>query len=212
MLYTAPQYKLRAFNCPLCGAFSFQDWRELLFRNDNGSFSTIKDGQLAICEHCDKKSFWLDKLMVAPDATSVPLPSLDMPEEIRHDYTEASSILSRSPRGAAALLRLSIQKLCIVLGERGKNINDDIGELVKKGLPVKIQQSLDILRVVGNNAVHPGQIDLRDSSELTLPLFSLLNMIVDVMISQPKHVNEIYNELPNNLLDAIDKRDKRSET
>ena len=48
------------------------------------------------------------------------------------------------------------------MGEKGKDINTDIGNLVKKGLPIKVQESLDILRVIGNEAVHPGQLDLKD--------------------------------------------------
>ena len=49
---------------------------------------------------------------------------------------------------------------------KGKNIDDDIGALVKRGLDARIQKALDVVRVVGNNAVHPGQIDLRDDNEL----------------------------------------------
>src|SRR4051812_34965142 len=102
----------------------------------------------------------------------------------------------RRPRGAAALLRLSIQKLCKQLGEKGKNIDEDIASLVSKGLNPRLQRSLDIVRVIGNEAVHPGTLDLRDDKETALKLFGLVNLIVDAMISQPKREDELYEDLP----------------
>lgn len=145
--------------------------------------------------------------MLVPSSGSAPFPNGDLPEDVRRDYTEARDIVDKSPRGAAALLRLSIQKLCPHLGEPGKNINDDIGSLVSKGLPVQIQQALDIVRVVGNNAVHPGQIDLADDSETASRLFQLVNLIGDVMITQPKQVQAMYDSLPEGSLTAIKERD-----
>ncbi len=131
-----------------------------------------------------------------------------MPDDIKADYEEARDILSQSPRGAAALLRLCIQKLCKHLGKPGTNINDDIGALVKDGLSPKVQKSLDIVRVVGNNAVHPGQIDLRDDLQTANMLFGLVNLIADVMITQPKHVDELFNSVvPDSQKDAIARRD-----
>jgi hypothetical protein len=209
MPYIAPAYELSAFNCPHCGAYAKQYWSNLFFKNSIGQKFEVEESNIAFCEHCNSASFWLHDKMIAPDSTSVPIPNEDMPEEIKIDYLEASSILTRSPRGAAALLRLAIQKLCVLVGEKGKNINDDIGQLVKKGLPVKVQQALDVLRVVGNNAVHPGQIDLKDNHALAVPLFNLINVIVDVMITQPKHINDLYGSLPENLLEAIEKRDAK---
>lgn len=131
-----------------------------------------------------------------------------MPEDVLEDYEEARDIVGRSSKGAAALLRLAIQKLCKHLGEPGKNINDDIAALVKKGLPVMIQQALDSVRVVGNEAVHPGTIDLDDSPEIAQKLFVFINVIVDDRISKPKLIGQYYNTvLPQEKRNAIDLRD-----
>ena len=129
-----------------------------------------------------------------------------MPEAVTKCYQEAAGICTISPRGAAALLRLALQILCGELGEDGKNINTDIAALVKRGLPPQVQQSLDIVRVTGNNAVHPGQIDT-DSQDVVTTLFSLLNVVVEYMITLPKQISETYAQLPQPARDAIDKRD-----
>lgn len=120
---------------------------------------------------------------------------------------EARDIVNASPRGAAALLRLCIQQLLIALGEKGKNINTDIGNLVAKGLPVRIQQALDSVRVIGNNAIHPGEIVIDDSPEYANILFNLVNMIVDYQITQPNEVEKLFATLPQGAIDNIEKRD-----
>jgi len=83
--------------------------------------------------------------MVYPASPLGPSPIDGMPEVIRTDYEEARSIAEASPRAAAALLRLAVQKLCKHLGEKGENINQDIANLVKKGLSVEVKQALDIV-------------------------------------------------------------------
>ena len=105
------------------------------------------------------------------------------------------------------MLRLALQKPCIHLGAKGRNINDDIGALVQKGQDKKIQQSLDIVRVVGNNAVNPGQLDIRDDRATAETLFRLLNLIVDKMTSEGRQVEELYASLPENARKAIEDRD-----
>jgi hypothetical protein len=102
---------------------------------------------------------------------------------------------------------VAIQKLCKELGESGDNINDDIASLVRKGLDPRIQKAMDFLRVVGNNAVHPGQIDLRDDHSTAEALFGLVNLICEKMISEPKHVEELYQKLPEEVRKKIEKRD-----
>lgn len=163
------------------------------------------------CYNCDKISVWVQSNLVYPARGDVPLANVDLPADIRLDYDEAGRIFRVSPRGAAALLRLSIQKLCILLGGKGKSIDDDIAVLVKQGLDVRVQRSLDIVRVIGNEAVHPGQIDLRDDVATTEKLFSLVNIIAETMISQPKHIEEMYASLPQTKLDGIRIRDVRKD-
>ncbi|MHC8343369.1 DUF4145 domain-containing protein [Pseudomonas sp. RT6P73] len=165
---------------------------------------------LSTCFNCEKLSVWIYDRLVYPSAGHAPPANPDMSDDIRRDYDEASAILELSPRGAAALIRLGIQKLCKELGQPGENINQDIGALVAGGLDVRLQQALDAVRVIGNNAVHPGQIDLRDDRATAEMLFKLLNLIVEKLISEPKHIAEIYGSLPQAALAAIEKRDTKS--
>lgn len=144
--------------------------------------------------------------MYYPENGIAPFPNTEMPEIVKNLYFEAASITNKSPKGAAALLRLAIQILCKELGETGENINTDIKNLVKKGLPEIVQQSLDVVRVTGNDAVHPGQIDT-DNLETVGQLFDLTNIIIEYMIALPKKVSGIYLSLPVNKIDGINQRD-----
>jgi len=173
------------------------------------SYQEISAAKMCVCGHCKKYSIWHAKVMMYPDFSGAEPPNDDLGEKIKMDYYEAASITQKSPRGAAALLRLVIQKLCIQLGEGGKDLNKDIGNLVKKGLPVKVQQSLDTLRVVGNEAVHPGELDLRDDTETVDSLFKLVNFIAEKLVTEPKEIEEIYNKIPENKKKQINERDKQ---
>ncbi|MEE8079167.1 MAG: DUF4145 domain-containing protein, partial [Pseudomonadales bacterium] len=102
-----------------------------------------------------------------------------------------------------------VQRLCNELVEKDTNINTAIAELVKKGLPERVQQALDIVRVTGNNAVHPGQIDV-DNAEVVGKLFELINVITEYTISMPERIGNIYSDLPETALNQIEKRDEKA--
>ncbi len=227
--YEAPSYRSDAFYCPFCDVYSLQTWETLLPKSigmptstgGNGivinsgaplknaeKYKPVKKVEISMCVKCKNKSVWIDSEMLYPPSCG-PLPTLDMPEKVKMDFLEAREIANISPRAAAALLRLALQKLMIELGETGKDLFEDIGNLVAKGMPEKLQKAADSVRVIGNNAVHPGQIDLKDDISTAITLFHLLNMIVDVMITQPDKINDFYSKIPNSSKKAINERDGR---
>ena len=63
------------------------------------------------------------------------------------------------------------------------------------------------MRVVGNNAVHPGEMNVRDDPATAESLFALVNFIVEEMISKPKEIAKIYGTIPRAARQAIKKRD-----
>lgn len=164
---------------------------------------------LSCCYTCKEISVWVHDRLLFPPKRTGPEPNEDLPDMIKATYEEARSILHLSPRGTAALLRLCIQNLCIHLGKDGKNLNKDIASLVSDGLDIRIQRALDIVRVIGNNAVHPGQIELQDDQETATQLFKLVNLIADKMISERNTLNELYGSLPAGAIEAIEHRDQK---
>ncbi|WP_171363149.1 DUF4145 domain-containing protein [Ruegeria atlantica] len=234
---SAPALLEDAFNCPHCGAYAQQRWLlacgSIVAVNSLAALKSSSLGQpnpsavprlgslgqrnaldvqhvkFSECIRCQKVAIWIADRLTSPTVNLAPRANLDMPKNVREDYYEAALILDASPRGAAALLRLGLQKLCVHLGEPGKHIDTDIASLVSKGLDVRVQQALDAVRVIGNEAVHPGSIDLRANRETAEMLFQLMNLIVEKMISEPKHVQSVYDKLPQTKREAIERRDQK---
>jgi len=204
--YTPPSYKGDAFNCPHCGVFSHQDWYEVSVdrRSDEEEPQEVS---LSYCDRCDGFAIWLDEDMIHPVHSEAPPPLEDMPEEVKGIYLEARGVLDASPRSSAALLRMALQRMMSYLGESSDNVSDAIMNLRNKGLDVKIQKALDSVRVTGEAAVDPGQIDIRDDREIALVLFNLVNLIVDALISQPRRVDKVVEKIP----EAKEKKSKSVE-
>lgn len=148
--------------------------------------------------------------MVYPQYEIRRLPNTHMPESIKLDFFEADTIAKLSPRGAAALLRLALQKLCVHLGLPGKSLDSDIHALFKNGEDDHILQAMDIVRVVGNEAVHPGSMDIKDDHVTVDALFNLLNLVVEEKIGKYIKIAEIYKTLPEEKRKAIEERKNRS--
>lgn len=206
------RYESDAFECPHCRAYANQTWYSASGQYIGpGGFAMshvdFKDFKFSNCAHCRKQAIWHQENIVFPRPLLPEFPNPDMPDDVKNDYEEARSIFDLSPRGSSALLRLALQRLCVHLGEPGKNINKDIKSLVEKGLPDRVQEALDSVRVIGNEAVHPGVMDLNDDRDTAKSLFKLINFVVSSMITEKRYVDEIFKSLPSDKLQAIKDRD-----
>ena len=159
------------------------------------------------CQKCQSLAIWIHDQLVWPTGSNLPPPNPDLPGNVQSDYREAGAVAQYSPRSAAALLRLAVERLCRELVPEGKNLNARIGLLVERGLDAKIQQALDIVRVVGNNAVHPGKMDISDDHQTVATLFNLVNDIAEAMITRKNRIEELYGTLPESAKLAMADRD-----
>ncbi len=214
--HVPPENDARSFHCPWCGVLAQHEWIDHYIQLVGGRWAA-PGTRHSVCGNCEMPTLWTNVTpgaasarmqMVFPTVSGGPRPHVDMPADVRADYEEARTIVRLSPRGACALLRLATQKLVNAhLQPEGGDLNDRIRRLVETGLPPLVQQSLDVLRVIGNEAVHPGELDLRDDVETANSLFMLLNVIVEDRIARPKHVAEMYAKLPAGKIQGIVARD-----
>lgn len=204
--YYPPSFEATHFHCALCHVYAKQRWGALEFQGT----TTRSRFSYSSCEHCSSKCFWYEDRMIVPGEAPVPSHHEDLPGSCIEDYDEAREIAARSPKAAAGLMRLCIQKLMVELGQSGKNLNEDIGNLVKAGLPSEVQRALDFCRVIGNNAVHPGEIRIADDPSIAYSLFEMVNFVVEDRITKPKKIEELYEKLPDGALRAVEKRDSEN--
>ena len=169
----------------------------------------VRDLHASVCYVCDRAAIWNGDKLLFPRKLSAPLAPADLPSVCLREYNEAREVAGASPRAAAALLRLCVEMLCREVGAEGDTIYKMIGDLVKKGLDARVQKALDYVRIVGNNAAHPGTIDFDDNSETVSRLFKLVHIIVEKMITEPAMVDELFDDLPEGARDAINKRDSK---
>lgn len=206
------------FVCPYndCKTYAVHHWGYVanLSINLGGGSSTARQlgtapvMSMSLCEACGREAIYIGSQIALPGESDAPSPAMDLPTELIGDYEEARAILPRSPRGSAALLRLVIQKLLPDLGATKKGIDAAIGELVASGaIKTPIQRALDTVRVIGNESVHPGEMNLKDDRETALALFRIINLIVETAITEPRRLDELYASLPQSKLDGIAKRD-----
>lgn len=201
LLNSRIDYKTETFRCPQCGTYTNQEWYNLakgiVSETGLNYYEGFIEGlKASFCSICGKYALWLNNKIIHPITSIAPLPTEYMPLTIKDSFQEARSILSASPKAACTLLRMGIQRLMIYLGQSGQNIELDISNLIRKGLPVTFLDALWAVRVTGPEAVNPNEIDPKDDVDTAIALFNLTNMLVESTISQQRKVNRLYTTMP----------------
>lgn len=173
----------------------------------------IHIGDISICDHCKKFALWINAKMIYPNVITAPIAHADMPSDVKKIYEEARAVSSISPRASAALLRVTLEKLTEHLGETKGSLNERIKNLKKQGLPQKVIDSLDIVRIIANEGgSHAGQIDLTgsDNPEIVNTLFWLTNFIIEKTITEDRKIEEMRKNLPEDKKEGIKNRDSQN--
>lgn len=192
--FEAPELGKKAFNCPHCGALAQMWFYDSLY---------ISQLLMGKCQACQGINLWIGNKMVYPKSILTPPPTDDMPEEVKKTYNEASQVLNDSPRAACALLRLALEELLLYLQENCveyKSLQHDtlyknIDGLAKLGISSRLKKAFEIVRITGNNAIHPGRLDINDNLDIAYALFDLLNIITQETITHPKELDEMFNRV-----------------
>src|SRR5262249_30518266 len=103
----------------------------------------VQNVSISYCFNCNQMCLWVYDQLVWPKCIGGSEPKLHVSPNVRRESEEASQTLEASPRGAAALLRLTIEKLCKELGVSDESLKDDIGFFVREDIDARVQKVLD---------------------------------------------------------------------
>lgn len=215
--HVAPKRLLEVFTCPYCDVTATQSWygnncvysaQELydvetdeVCLRFSGQYITdeiISEWLFSKCESCKQIAVWHKDEMVHPFSCPVDEPNPDMPGVVRDRYIEASKVVGLSPVSAAALLRLALQLLLkeVLQEDSTGSVYEDIKLLKDRPIDSSLVKALDIIRISGNESVHPGTVNLNENKDDAFYLFDLLNMICDQFFTQPRKMQEMYEKMP----------------
>ncbi|MFZ3578314.1 DUF4145 domain-containing protein [Virgibacillus sp. DJP39] len=210
-LFNGNTSKNPVFICPHCLEYYSHTWYFVHgpFGTDPGTTITEKDPDpfgfdnlsgiiQSNCNKCDKITYWLksmqgDELQVYPmNFENISPPHKDMPEHIKKTYKEAGSVMHLSLRSSAALARLTLENLLAHLGYAKGKLYDRIKDLEDShDISSVLKQKLHLVRKVGNTGAHTGSISFEEHPEIPKHLLTIINDIVDELITKPKTLEEL---------------------
>lgn len=211
--YSAPKHGAPAFTCPHCGIRCAHDWGlNLVVRADAGLGARTGGGMrggmggallgnplpglsVSHCQSCGKFALWVAQNLVYPDPIAEP-PIPGLPDKVHSLYLEAASISCKSPRASAGLFRLCLEKLLDELGIKQGNLHHRLKMLQELDINHRALQAADLIRCLGNKAMHGGEIDFDESPDAPVLLAQLINYVALNFLTLPAQIEKLHKAIP----------------
>jgi len=166
--------------------------------------SNLQDFDAIQCVVCGNYSLYYQGKMIYPLETNVSKPNEDMPDNVKDIYLEARNVLNISPKSACALLRLALERLMGELDVEGRTLNDKINNYCNNyNSDNRLIKAFHLVRLVGNDVVHSGVLDVDDNEDIARAMFGIINEIVNETITKKNKMDAIFECLPKNKTDSI---------
>ena len=189
-------YKVSGYVCPACNDVILH-----LAKGgcDYGDYGNMYDGYYMESVHYES--------MIFPKTITSEL-SIEIPENYRRDYIEASQVVYISPKASAAIGRRILQEILhSEYGIEKRDLYREIDEFINlPGIPSYLCESVDAIRNIGNFAAHPlkstqsGQVlDVEDGEAEWI--LEVLEALFDFTFIQPKRLKERRDKLNAKLLE-----------
>jgi hypothetical protein len=139
-------------------------------------------------DHADRyPEIFAESYLEYPASGNLPL---SVPDSIRQVYEEATKIKLSSPNAFAVQIRRALEVLCKDRGAKGKNLNEQIKDLVsREELPATLGEAADLLRHLGNTGAHADEKSIRLSQVKALDKF--FRAIVEYVYVAPSTVSAL---------------------
>lgn len=164
------------------------------------------DWYMSECASCNHRSVWRKTALIYPASSPAPVPSEDMPAEVRELYDEASAVAAVSKRAGAAFARATLERLLKMLdpeAPKGTKLDEYIARMLPR-VNVATGKLLTLIRHVGNKSLHVEDTPddavvllLTDADvELLGVLFQTINDVVEELITRPNQAAKLYDAVP----------------
>ena len=198
--------------CPHCGAYAQFTYEQLHYREMDYKVpvdfmpTNIWQGK---CLACEQYIIINGFSVVYPEESNAPPIKMETPHSIKEIATEARMVHSQSPRASSALLRLALEMLLQNVLENNNKLNDNISILLERGIEDDLRRALEVIRIFGNEGVHPGTINLNDDEQSSIKLFNVFNYIVTRFIVEKGMIKEMYGIIPEEKREKIEEKAKK---